>query len=905
MRVHRLFLCILSLRTGIKKLLYKYHDRCYNVYKGITSEVLPMYTWNFQYISRSRLTDTFEQLTLDPSKGDILIRIHTAIHFGDEAVELARFIKNIVPQAHIFGTSTSSVISMGKLANNQCIISVTQMDYGKVRSALLPAFDDNGLPISAEDLSRQVADAVIDKDTKYLLTFLTSKYADVSRFVEKCNDVFPGVQMVGGCANVPDLRVQRSMDRGFVFNENGFSNKSIVLAALSGERLECLTSYVTGAEVVGDEMQITDAFGRNILAIDGDDAAKEYTRRLGRFLEKRKDLAYIFPYVYSEEGEAPFLVSYLDNTKLSDLYPKNNPEYKDLYASHENIDAEEECNMIVANHNLKVGTKIKRAFIHDRKIVSDNQRMFNHIAAFKKAETLFGYSCITRPLIYSNCAKWEISIYENTNICGCLTGGEIFFDGNKNVFGNCCFIVTAMGEADEVQAYNPYVFSHTEMLEVDNEELLGYLTAMEGIKNDTDEAVEEFVQACATRLLYTMDSGLMNAAAMNMDINFKGYDRICMISVLDVESMSTVFTKEFIDLTYRNYIKKCHKYAEMNKYNIYVIDKWQIAIAARSYMVDFDVFASDMENLQKELFATDIDFISIIPLFCVIDNCTVENMTAIYNNARLTMMQKNVQFFVCDASSMHVDEESIMNKYHMVNVINYAIANDKVIPQYQGIYSNSNRSIDHYESLMRIMDENGKIYYPNSFLDVARSFGILYDTISVMMVRKVFDHFSNFKDKSVSINLGIRDIKNRDMTDIIFDFLGTTDHPENFVFEILENEDIADYNMIIEFVDKIHELGGKIALDDFGSGFSNLQHVMDIHFDYLKIDGSIVKRCCDSKEAENLIALISGWKKLSERKIDIIAEFVENEAIQDKMESYDIDYSQGFLFSKPSAYIFD
>ena len=80
---------------------------------------------------------------------------------------------------------------------------------------------------------------------------------------------------------------------------------------------------------------------------------------------------------------------------------------------------------------------------------------------------------------------------------------------------------------------------------------------------------------------------------------------------------------------------------------------------------------------------------------------------------------------------------------------------------------------------------------------------------------------------------------------------------------------------------------------------------MSIHFDYLKIDGSIVKRCVDSKEAENLIALISGWKKLSEREINIIAEFVENEDIQDKMESYEIDYSQGYLFSKPSDNIFD
>ena len=65
-----------------------------------------MFTWNFQYISKARLAESFHQLMLDSKKGDILIRIHTAIHLEDEAVDLARFIAGLVPDAHIFGTST-------------------------------------------------------------------------------------------------------------------------------------------------------------------------------------------------------------------------------------------------------------------------------------------------------------------------------------------------------------------------------------------------------------------------------------------------------------------------------------------------------------------------------------------------------------------------------------------------------------------------------------------------------------------------------------------------------------------------------------------------------------------------------------------------------------------------------
>ena len=86
-----------------------------------------MFTWNFQYMSKARLADTLNQLMLNSGPGDILVRIHTSIHQPDEAVELARFIKKQVPRAQIFGTTTSAVINWGRIVQNQCIISISQM----------------------------------------------------------------------------------------------------------------------------------------------------------------------------------------------------------------------------------------------------------------------------------------------------------------------------------------------------------------------------------------------------------------------------------------------------------------------------------------------------------------------------------------------------------------------------------------------------------------------------------------------------------------------------------------------------------------------------------------------------------------------------------------------------------
>ena len=864
-----------------------------------------MYTWNFQYISKAKLAETFNQLMLNQSKGEILIRIHTAIHNEEAAVDLARFIKVLVPQAQILGTSTSAVINWGKLVKNQCVISVTQMSFGRIKTAFLPTFEENtDIPLPPSVLCKNVRKAVIEEDTKLLLTFLTGKYLDVYRFVERCNDYFPGVQMIGGLVNRGEINIDRLRDNGFIFNENGWSDKGIILAAISGERVESFSSFSAGVQVIGEEIEINDAFGPCILELNGEDAAQEYYVGIGEDLKERPELSLLFPFVYSDVCEIPIFVEYVTDTTFEEVFPEEKTVNERAYQQHPKLDRTVRRDMIMANHNVQVGKKLRRAFIYDGKIIADNHALFQKIESFEKAETLFGYCCIARAMIYSNCVKWELSAYENSNLCGCITEGEIAVVNGKNTFANGSFVISVIGEEAATQEYNPYAFSHTDSLVSDNRELLDYLMNIErrfeeNQKSVVADTLKAFVRECEMKILFSENEDIPNAAALNMDIKLKGYDRICMINVTDIASMRTVFSDQMIRLTYKNYISKCYSYAQKKHYRMYIIDEWHIAIGAPSYMVSLSQFISHMEVLQRELFEASEEYIAIVPLFCVIDDCTVENIMSTYYSARVEMTQKNIQFYVRNASLEQLDEESIRRRYHMVNVINYAIAHDKVIPYFQGIYDNKTKKIYHYESLMRLEDENGKIYYPGEFLDVARSYGLLYDSISSIMVKKVFEKFKHCSDKSVSINLGLRDIKNRELVEQIYDFLSTAPYPGNFVFEILENEDIDDYDKLLNFVDRIHDLGGKISIDDFGSGYSNLQHIANIHSDYLKIDGSIVKRCCEDPEQEKLIALISGWKDLSEKEIRVIAEFVENAEIQKRLLKYDIDYSQGYLFSKP------
>lgn len=155
-------------------------------------------------------------------------------------------------------------------------------------------------------------------------------------------------------------------------------------------------------------------------------------------------------------------------------------------------------------------------------------------------------------------------------------------------------------------------------------------------------------------------------------------------------------------------------------------------------------------------------------------------------------------------------------------------------------------------------------------------------------------------DVKVTVNLNVRDIYDREMIKVIFKYLNKTAHPENFIFELVESEEVTDYQYIKEFADRIHEKNAKIAIDDFGSGFSNLMHIIRIDAEYLKIDGEIIRSICDDEKCMQFVGIITSW--CSNQQKQVIAEFVENEKIQGIIEEMGIRYSQGYYFSKPQSW---
>ena len=135
------------------------------------------------------------------------------------------------------------------------------------------------------------------------------------------------------------------------------------------------------------------------------------------------------------------------------------------------------------------------------------------------------------------------------------------------------------------------------------------------------------------------------------------------------------------------------------------------------------------------------------------------------------------------------------------------------------------------------------------------------------------------------------------MTDYLYDFLSVAKYPENFIFELLENEDIDDYNLMVEFVDKIHELGAKIAIDDFGTGYSSLGLLGDLPVETLKLDKGFVRDIMTNTANQAIIKAIAACAR--DLNIDICLEGMESKEMVEFAKQFFISCYQGYYYSRP------
>lgn len=233
------------------------------------------------------------------------------------------------------------------------------------------------------------------------------------------------------------------------------------------------------------------------------------------------------------------------------------------------------------------------------------------------------------------------------------------------------------------------------------------------------------------------------------------------------------------------------------------------------------------------------------------------------------------------------------------DLIEKAMSDDKIVPYFQPIFDRSGKLIK-YETLARIVDSEGHTILPGVFLEYSRHIKRYVD-LSKKLILQAFSRLESKQDISVSINMSISDMIANPLRELIIHEIDRRNIGERVIVEILENENLhpSDSSKVKLYIKALRERGVKIAVDDFGSGFSNFNLLLEIVPDYIKIDGEIIKRICDDEKAKTMAETIIGFAKHLGAKT--IAEYVANEKIYNKCLELGVDEFQGFFLGEPRA----
>jgi c-di-GMP phosphodiesterase len=242
--------------------------------------------------------------------------------------------------------------------------------------------------------------------------------------------------------------------------------------------------------------------------------------------------------------------------------------------------------------------------------------------------------------------------------------------------------------------------------------------------------------------------------------------------------------------------------------------------------------------------------------------------------------------------------ENYHKNIHSLKVLTEALEHNRIVPFYMAIINSATGKPDSYECLARLIDPEGTVYPPLFFLEIAKK-ARLYSQITRMIFRKAAEYFNDLPYQ-FTINISMDDMDDPETVSTILEILES--HPKlqnRVIFEILESESINNYPQVMMFIQLVKTYGCKIAIDDFGSGYSNFENLSRLRVDFLKINGALVRNITRNRQnrfiVENIHTFAAGLG------IKTVAEYVEDEFILEQLQLMKIDYLQGYYFGAPAA----
>jgi EAL domain-containing protein (putative c-di-GMP-specific phosphodiesterase class I)/GGDEF domain-containing protein len=390
--------------------------------------------------------------------------------------------------------------------------------------------------------------------------------------------------------------------------------------------------------------------------------------------------------------------------------------------------------------------------------------------------------------------------------------------------------------------------------------------------------------------LLKLDSltGLYNRFSLFEDLQEHGGDCYVILNIRDFSKMNMLYGRGYGDEIIISVANTLRKYIPYEKIYRFYADEFAL-------IIDTELcpdIPNTLRKIEEDLEANEriLTAISFYGAYGTIDK-------SIFDRCEYAIMSRHErrERFINADIIMQNEIEKFTENLTISQKLRIALSNDKIVPYFQPIASTKTDNILRFEALMRVIDENGNVLLPGTFLPVLEHMYI-YPECTKTICKKVFEVFVD-RSEGFSINFSLSDIQNDETR--LFLFALFEKYPEaasRCTIELLENEAVIDFKRVNDFFNLLKLYKVKSALDDFGAGFSNFAYLFNLHIDYIKIDGSIIQRLDDPKMAKLAKTIVSMAHDL---EIQTIAEFVSEKVLMEHCKSIGIDMLQGYHIGYP------
>ena len=248
------------------------------------------------------------------------------------------------------------------------------------------------------------------------------------------------------------------------------------------------------------------------------------------------------------------------------------------------------------------------------------------------------------------------------------------------------------------------------------------------------------------------------------------------------------------------------------------------------------------------------------------------------------------------------DLNYLLRRTEVENAILQGIEKGHFEVYYQPVYELETKKLYGAEALLRLFDDNLGNLYPDEFIPVIEQMGLI-DDVDNMVLRKVCEFIKSGIPKkheihSLNVNLSIIQCMQKGFVSRINKIVDEYDIDKHLItFEITESVGADDYDKLGEIITELKSSGYQFAMDDYGTGYSNMQSIFSLDFDVIKIDKSILW-AAESSDL-GMTILTNSVNMIKQMKKKIVVEGVETESQIKLLEDLHVDYQQGFYFSRP------